>query len=147
MYQAFKNGVIGSQNDIKLFRNQWHSQEIKSILEYTKQSLEKNPDLTPSLNVPRWGWMESQTKEKETAKCSNNSIQKKEDAFEQLTNEDVLRMITEFQKTYPGIQVLYKDNNQDLMVCISITTEFSTAHRNLVQIHDRGPPSSNPRRD
>ncbi|KAF2788479.1 hypothetical protein K505DRAFT_366434 [Melanomma pulvis-pyrius CBS 109.77] len=115
MFQAFKKSVVASQNDIRSIRNHWHSQDVQSIFEHTTQSLNKNSDLTASANVPRYGWVKAQTKEKEAARRKNDGVQKLEDTVVNLTNEDVTRDILEFQKTHTNIKALTKDDNQNLL--------------------------------
>ena len=116
MFNTYKKNVVDSQKGINSLRTQWHSQEIQSIFEHTTQSLSKDDDLTPSAKIERWGWVDNQTKEKEAAIRKSDGIQKPEDTFINLTNEDVMREIQGFQTAHPNIKILTKDDNQDLLV-------------------------------
>ena len=116
MFNTYKKNVVDSQKGINSLRSQWHSQEFQSIFEHTAQSLSKDDDLTPSAKIERWGWVDNQIKEKEAARRKSDGVQKPEDTFINLTNEDVMREIKEFQTVYPNVKILTKDDNQDLLV-------------------------------
>jgi hypothetical protein len=125
MFNTYKKNVVDSQKGINSLRSQWHSQELQSIFEHTTQSLNKDDDLTPSAKIERWGWVDNQIKEKEAARRKSDGVQKPEDTFINLTNEDVTREIQEFQKMYPNVKILTKDDNQDLLVRTYISCVFS----------------------
>ncbi|KAF2712322.1 hypothetical protein K504DRAFT_372705 [Pleomassaria siparia CBS 279.74] len=128
VFCAFQKAVTGSQRDIKAFRTQWHSQDFQCILQHTAQSLNKNPNLSASAKVPRYGWVNALAKENEAAQRRSNGVQKLEDKFVQLTKEDIARDIAEFHQAYPSIKVLAKDDHQDL------TFQFVAGSREL-RIH------------
>jgi hypothetical protein len=117
MFNTYKKSVVDSQKGINSLRNQWNSQEVQAIFEHTTQSLNMDSDLTPSAKIERWGWVDNQIKEKETARRKSDGVQKPEDICINLTSEDVTREIQEFQKAHPSIKVLMKDDSQDLLVC------------------------------
>lgn len=116
MFNTYKKNVVDSQKGIISLKSQWNSQELQSIFEHTTQSLSKDDDLTPSAKVERWGWVDNQIKEKEAARRKSDGVQKPEDKFINLTNEDVMREIQEFQTVHPNVKILTKDDNQDLLV-------------------------------
>ena len=125
MFNTYKKNVVESQKGINSLRSQWHSQEFRSIFEHTTQSLSKDDDLTPSAKIERWGWVDNQIKEKEAAKRKSDGVQKPEDMFINLTNEDVTREIQEFQTAHSNVKILTKDDNQDLLVRTYTSYDFS----------------------
>ena len=69
--------------------------------------------------------MDNQIKEKEAAKRKSDGVQKPEDTFINLTNEDVTREIQEFQTAHSNVKILTKDDNQDLLVRTYTSYDFS----------------------
>ena len=58
MFANIKKAALHSTNDIKTFRNEWSSEQMRQIFAKSKESLEKNGDLSKANGVPRYGWSE-----------------------------------------------------------------------------------------
>lgn len=108
--------MIGSQNNIKDFRAQWQSQEIQSILDHTKESLNANSDLSAGAELPRYGWTHDEVAEKENAPRMKHRIKKGGEHPSSIGKEEIARILEDFQKANPQLKVVTKGDNRDLMV-------------------------------
>lgn len=116
MFRAFKQGVIGSQNEIKSFRNQWHDQDTQAIFDHARKSMGQNPDLSASAQVQQYGWIEKESREKEAALLRKDGAQEAEEAQVALTQEDISRILDDFHKTYPNLNLTTENGNHNIMV-------------------------------
>ena len=56
MFAEVRKSTLRSTGDLKTFREQWSSEQTQQLFARSKQSLEKDGDLTKSLDVAKWGW-------------------------------------------------------------------------------------------
>ena len=56
MFAEVRKSALRSTEDLKTFRDQWNLEQTQQLYARSKQSLEKDGDLTKSLDVPKWGW-------------------------------------------------------------------------------------------
>lgn len=90
---------------------------MKSILEHCRQSLDKDTDLSKSREVPRYGWVEKERRERGGRKVEEG---KKDDhAQTGVTKEEVENILEEWTKRNGTIKVETKDENHEIMVCSS----------------------------
>ncbi|KAF2241601.1 hypothetical protein BU26DRAFT_174172 [Trematosphaeria pertusa] len=128
MFRAFKQGVIGSQNEIKSFRNQWHDQDTQAIFDHARKSMGQNPDLSASAQVQQYGWIEKESREKEAALLRKDGAQEAEEAQVALTQEDISRILDDFHKTYPNLNLTTENGNHNIMIQF-VSTSASAASR------------------
>ncbi|KAF1953637.1 hypothetical protein CC80DRAFT_142899 [Byssothecium circinans] len=120
MYRAFSDNLTASQNDIKAFRTQWHSQDTQSVLDHARKSLARNKDLSKSAEVGKYGWVEKERKERERGK---KMLKEKESGTgvgegERLGEGDVGRILDEWKtrKGYEKIGLKREDGDKDLTI-------------------------------
>jgi hypothetical protein len=117
MFKQYAQGVKGSQNGIKTLHEQWRSAEIMDTFEYTRKSLAGNADLSASRSIPRHGWTEREVKGRDTTKSSRSESTEENNAS--LTDDDIVRIVADFQKSHPSIKLEYQDENHTISVrCI-----------------------------
>lgn len=109
----YAQGVLTSQNDIKRLNELWRSPEIQNTFEHAKESLATNSDLSASVAIPSYGWVEREQKGKEISKKSSEEL---DPTWTALTEDDVSKIITEFRKTYPQIMLDINDKNGSISV-------------------------------
>ncbi|KAF2872223.1 hypothetical protein BDV95DRAFT_543900 [Massariosphaeria phaeospora] len=127
IFKAFKEGLVGSQNGIKLFRAQWHSEEVQSAFEHSKQSFNRNSDLSAATQVPPYGWIQAEIATQKVSKRKRTEEQIDDDKYVALPQDEVFRLVHEFSKIHPVIKVGSKDKHSDLMiqfVASSLTLRF-----------------------
>jgi hypothetical protein len=106
--------VLGSQDDIKSLNEQWKKTETQSTFEHTRKSLAANSDLSASRSIPRHGWTEREKKERDSKE--SNHIESTDESSASLTDEDISRMVVEFQKAHPTIKLETQDDNRAISV-------------------------------
>ncbi|KAF2660531.1 hypothetical protein K491DRAFT_589145 [Lophiostoma macrostomum CBS 122681] len=116
LFEVYKNAVVGSQNNIKSFRTHWKSPDVQNILEHSNNSFAANTDLSPSAQVPRYGWKQNQVTELEPSGRNKDDAQISDDTLGNLDKDEIGRLLDAFQKSNPAIQIATKDDNRDLMI-------------------------------
>ncbi|ORY14804.1 hypothetical protein BCR34DRAFT_478993 [Clohesyomyces aquaticus] len=116
VFKGFKQALIGSQNDLKSFRVQWHTPEYQSILVHARKSYSANPDLSASAQVPRYGWIQSEIAEKKALAGNLSGLEEPQEIATGLGKEDIALILDEFCNTYPDIRVGMKDDNHEIMI-------------------------------
>ena len=58
MFADIKKAALVSTDNIKTFRDDWISEQTQALFARSKESLEKNADLTKAGDVPKFGWSE-----------------------------------------------------------------------------------------
>jgi hypothetical protein len=114
MFKEYAQGVRGSQNGIKTLHEQWRSAGITNTFEHTRKSLAANADLSASRSIPRHGWTERERKGRGTHKTSQS--ESNEESNTTLTDDDIARIITDFQKSHPNIKLEYQDEKHTISV-------------------------------
>jgi hypothetical protein len=114
MFNQYAQGVQGCQNDIKSLHGQWRSPEIQAMFEHTRKSLAANTDLSASSAMPAHGWTEREKKERESQK--NNCSESTDDGSTALTDDDVARIVTDFQKSNPSMKLEMSDDGRTMTV-------------------------------
>jgi hypothetical protein len=56
MFAEVRKSALRSTEELKTFREQWNSEQTQQLFARSTQSLEKDGDLTKSLDVAKWGW-------------------------------------------------------------------------------------------
>ena len=56
MFAEVRKSAAQSTADVKAFREQWTSEQTQQLFARSRQSAEKDADLTKSLDVAKWGW-------------------------------------------------------------------------------------------
>jgi hypothetical protein len=84
------------------------------MFEHTRKSMAANADLSASRSIPMHGWTEREKKERDSKK--SNRIESTDDNSTTLTEEDVSRIVVEFQKTHPNIKLEMQDDNRTISV-------------------------------
>jgi hypothetical protein len=113
-FKLYAQGVLGSQDDIKSLNEQWKKTETQSTFEHTRKSLAANSDLSASRSIPRHGWTEREKKERDSKE--SNHIESTDESSASLTDEDISRMVVEFQKAHPTIKLETQDDNRAISV-------------------------------
>jgi hypothetical protein len=67
-----------------------------------------------SRSIPMHGWTEREKKERDSKKSSHIEITDESSAS--LTDEDISRIVVEFQKAYPTIKLETQDDNRAISV-------------------------------
>lgn len=120
MFKQYAQGVQGSQQDIKTLHEQWRSPEIQAVFEYTRKGLLANSDLSASRSMPAHGWTEREKKQHNIAK--GNHSDSTEDGGATLSNEDVARIVADFEKSKPSIKLETQDDNRTISVWSAFTS-------------------------
>lgn len=116
LFSVYKKAVVGSQNNIKTFRTQWHSPEIQTIFEHGKQSLNDNPDLSESASVLRYGWKQSLDARPKAAPPKKRRHSLIEDEPAHVGEGDLGSIVEGFRNKYQQIKVETKDNGHDIRI-------------------------------
>ncbi|KAF1921057.1 mediator complex subunit 27-domain-containing protein [Ampelomyces quisqualis] len=114
-FKLFAQGLVGSQNDVKLLKEQWRAVETQLVFEHAKKSFAANTDLSASKSTPSHGWTE---REKERSTKRNNSSESLDESRSNSATEDVPQILVEFQKAHPSIKLETQDDNR------TISTQF-----------------------
>jgi len=115
MFKLYAQGVIGSQNGIKILQEQWRSAEAQNLFEHSRKSLTTNADLSASTSIPSHGWTERERRQYQAKK--NSGDESADESGATLTNEEVLRIISEVQETWPSSKVDIQDDMYTISVC------------------------------
>jgi hypothetical protein len=113
-FKQYALGVLGSQEGIKSLNEHWKSPETRSIFEHTKKSLAANGDLSASQSIPPYGWIEREKKERDSKKSSRS--ESTDESSTSLTEEEISRIVVDFQKAYPNIKLETQDDNCKISV-------------------------------
>jgi hypothetical protein len=113
-FKQYAQGALGSQEGIKSLNQHWKSPETRSIFEHTKKSLAANRDLSASQSISHYGWIEREKKERDSKKSSRSESTDESSTF--LTEEEISRIVVDFQKTYPNIKLEMQDDNRKISV-------------------------------
>jgi hypothetical protein len=57
-YAQIRNAAVGSTTDLKAFKEDWNSEQTQALLQKSRDSLQKDGDLSKAATVPVWGWGE-----------------------------------------------------------------------------------------
>ncbi|SMR48909.1 unnamed protein product [Zymoseptoria tritici ST99CH_1A5] len=57
-FAQLRAAAVGTSTDLQTFKQDWSSEQTQSLLQRSKDSLQKNPDLNKAVEVPMWGWGE-----------------------------------------------------------------------------------------
>jgi hypothetical protein len=57
-FAQIRSAAVGSTADLQAFKQVWKSDETQKLLARSKESLQKDSDLSKAVNVPMWGWGE-----------------------------------------------------------------------------------------
>ncbi|KAH7077987.1 hypothetical protein BKA63DRAFT_276557 [Paraphoma chrysanthemicola] len=112
-FKLYAQGALGSQSAVKSLHENWKDPSIQKAFEYTNQSYAENMDLTESRSIPAHGWIEREKKERSSIKSSRSDST--DESVSTLTDEDVNRIVEDFQKTYPGIKLETQDENRAIL--------------------------------
>ncbi|KAF3002034.1 hypothetical protein E8E13_008771 [Curvularia kusanoi] len=123
-FKRYSQGVIGSQNGIKILNDAWKAPEMQDTLAHITKSYEANPDLSASTSVPSHGWSARERRERESRKgfAQHAVVDDKSDG---LDTEIVSRVMTEVQGAHPDVRFEAQDTNR------SITTHFVASSMKL----------------
>jgi hypothetical protein len=125
MFHAFKNNLTKAQHDLTSFRTQWQSQESQTILEHAKKSANANPDLSAGAQVPQYGWIEKEKKEREAAMNNGDAEERAEDLGIRITLEERRRVVEQYRETYPSIKMEEKNDGKQLLIpFVADSTKF-----------------------
>jgi hypothetical protein len=113
-FKQYAQGVLGSQAGIKSLNEHWKGPETRSIFEHTKKSLAANRDLSASQSIPPYGWIEREKKERDSKKSSRS--ESTDESSTSLTEEEISRIIVDFQEAYPNITLETQDDNRKILV-------------------------------
>lgn len=105
MFHAFKDTLVKSQRDMKTFKALWQSPETQDILEHTRKSATANPDLSEGAQVPQYGWIEKEAREKEAEKNKGEVDEVMEDTRAHISKDERERVLAQWKKTNPLIKV------------------------------------------
>jgi hypothetical protein len=120
MFKQYAQGVQGSQQDIKTLHEQWRSPEIQAVFERIRKSLVANSDLSASRSMPAHGWIEREKKQHNITKgCDSESM---DDGSAALSNEDVARIVADFERSKPNIKLETQDDNRRISVWSAFTS-------------------------
>ena len=56
LFADVRKSAIQSTDDLKTFREQWTSEQTQQLFARSRQSLEKDGDLSKAVDVARYGW-------------------------------------------------------------------------------------------
>lgn len=115
-FKMYAQGVYGSQNAVKNLGQHWKSPEIQSIFEHTKKSQTENADLSAGASIPGHGWIERERKERDTNTKDGGKSTITEETEAILSAGDLTRIVEEFHKTHPNIQLDREDNDHIIKV-------------------------------
>jgi hypothetical protein len=116
-FRALKDNLVTSQDGIKEFRKQWQAKETQQVFEYGRQSLKRNGDMSKSVEVDKYGWVERERKGDKGIE-ENNELKKDEgDRGERMTQAEISRVVDEWKGKMPKVVVKSEDENKDLTVC------------------------------
>ncbi|KAF2852852.1 hypothetical protein T440DRAFT_355142, partial [Plenodomus tracheiphilus IPT5] len=125
-FKLYAQGALSSQNGIKDLSEQWKSLENQNTFEHVRKSYASSSDLSASALTPPHGWRERERNK--TDSIPNGHDESVEDTGANLNNEDVSRIVVEFQKQHPDIQVNIQDDNQNIFIqLISNSTKLQFA--------------------
>jgi hypothetical protein len=125
MFHAFKDNLTKAQRDLNSFRTQWQSQESQRILEHTRKSANANPDLGACAQVPQYGWIEKEKKEREAAKKNGDGEEHAEDSGMRITTEERRRIVDQWRETYSSIKMEEKNDGKQLLIpFVADSTKF-----------------------
>lgn len=114
-FKLYSQGVIGSQNGIKSLNDTWKAPDMQGTLAHVKKSYEANPDLSASTSVPSNGWIERESRERETRKgIAQHRVA--EDNGDGLDGETISRITLEVQETQPNVKFETSDENRSITV-------------------------------
>ncbi|KAF2733092.1 hypothetical protein EJ04DRAFT_295069 [Polyplosphaeria fusca] len=117
LFAAFAKGTIGSQRDIKEFRATWQSQEVQSVFEHARASLEKDDDLSAGAEVAQFGWVDAVEKERERSKRREKGGQP-EEVKAKLDAEEIRRVLEEWKVGVEGkgFAISTKEEDREILV-------------------------------
>jgi hypothetical protein len=113
-FKLYSKGVTDSQDGIKCLNEHWKGPETQGIFEHTRKSFAANDDLSASRTIPFWGWAERAKKERDSKHDSRS--ESTDESSTTLTDEEISRLLVEFQKNYLNIQLETQDDNRMLLV-------------------------------
>jgi hypothetical protein len=113
-FKLFAQGLIGSQNDVKMLNGQWRGTDTQIVFEHTKKSFAANADLSASKSIPSYGWTEREKKERTVKR--NSSSESADETRANSALEDVPQILVEFQKAHPSIKLETPDDNRTISV-------------------------------
>ncbi|KAI8936866.1 hypothetical protein NX059_006103 [Plenodomus lindquistii] len=113
-FKMYAQGAMSSQNGIKALNEHWKSRENQATFEHVRTSFATNPDLSASALTPSHGWREREhDKTNLVLQGHGESI---EEAGITLRDEDVSRIIVEFQKKHPGIKLETEEDHHTILI-------------------------------
>lgn len=108
-YKLYAQGVLSSQNGLNALKDRWKLPEVQSTFEHVKQSFDANADLSESVSIPSHGWVQREREaNKSTSKSRSDSV---EDPATILTDGDIARVVAEFRKTHPDLELEMNDDH------------------------------------
>lgn len=58
LFVQVKTAAVQAMNDIQELRSSWTSQESQEMIIKSRESLQKDSDLSKAANIPHYGWTE-----------------------------------------------------------------------------------------
>lgn len=122
-FKMYAQGAMSSQNGIKALNEQWKSLENQNIFEHVRKSYATSSDLSASKAIPSHGWQERTRKDTESVQNGHGDTL--EETGYHLSEEDVSRIIVDFQKKRPDIRLETQEDNR------TISTNFISSSTKL----------------
>jgi hypothetical protein len=63
LFAQVKKSAVTTTSQLAAFREDWNSEQTQNILAKAQESQQKDPDLSKSEGVPRFGWSENYEKD------------------------------------------------------------------------------------
>ncbi|KAL6705733.1 hypothetical protein ACN47E_006370 [Coniothyrium glycines] len=110
-FKVYAHSLFSSQNNIKSLHDQWKQPRMQATFEHVKESYGTNPDLSKAILTPQYGWVERDKKARGAKKTAGDDT---EVVCASLTEDDVSRIVADFQKTYPNMKFDTLNNNSSI---------------------------------